>query len=277
MSKYKLIKKYPCLPDTWYVGIIVTKKYDSVYSTDVSGVVCVNLCKEQVENYPEFWEKIVEKDYEILSYYAKNISGKGNNYIDPDYIWWETSKGNGKWSRKGYITSPYNTDEINNHKNYGIYSVKRLSDGLVFNVGDKTFDGVITKFEILDGVLIVFISDVTWIKLDLLQKVKQPLFKTEDGLDIYEGDDFWFVKHSVSPSIDSMWCAKKVKNYDPFCSYFKYEPQYEKYFSTKEAAEEYVLMNKPCLSLKDVFDEGSIFCLAEWEKRLKDLVKSKLK
>ena len=33
---------------------------------------------------------------------------------------------------------------------------------------------------------------------------------------------------------------------------FKYEPEKELYFSTKEKAEEYILLNKPCLSYGEV-------------------------
>lgn len=80
-----------------------------------------------VEPSSNFWEEIVEKDYEILSYYAKNIGGKGDNYVDPTYIWIETYKGNGKWSRGGHITAPYSTNEMENHNGYGIHSIKRLS------------------------------------------------------------------------------------------------------------------------------------------------------
>lgn len=44
-------------------------------------------------------------------------------------------------------------------------------------------------------------------------------------------------------------------------------------FSTKEAAEEYILMNKPCLSINDV---NSDFSITKYRmKQLKKLVKSR--
>jgi hypothetical protein len=86
---------------------------------------------------------VVEKDYEILSYYAKNISGKGNDYVDNEYIWLKTSINSDKWSRLGHITSPYTTEEITNHNGYGIHSIKRLSDGEIFTIGDKIENGII--------------------------------------------------------------------------------------------------------------------------------------
>ena len=66
-----------------------------------------------------------KKDYEILSFYAKNIEGK--NEVNSQYTWYETYKGNGKWSRMGHITSPYTTEEILNNSNYDIHSVRSLS------------------------------------------------------------------------------------------------------------------------------------------------------
>ena len=58
---------------------------------------------------------------------------------------------------------------------------------------------------------------------------------------------------------------------------FKYEPQYEKYFSTKEKAEEYILLNKPCLSLNDIkFAISKINNPEEKRNKLKTLVKLKI-
>lgn len=138
MSKYKLIKKYPCLPDSWYVGIIVTKKYDSVYSTDTSGVTCVNLCKEQVENYPEFWEKVVEKDYEILSFIS-NLTGsiniKTENGIDiyeGDIIHWVNT-----YDYNYLYPLPFSTKAVellNADSIYKVFSSRELAeDWLIFN------------------------------------------------------------------------------------------------------------------------------------------------
>ena len=57
-----------------------------------------------------------------------------------------------------------------------------------------------------------------------------------------------------------------------------------KHFSTKEKAEEYILYNKPCLSLNDIFKNVEemrkglkTFENSELAKRFKKLVKQKLK
>lgn len=156
---------------------------------------------------------------------------------------------------------------------YNIYSVRRLSDGVEFKIGDKikikgnrgglhsrdeistitAFENDAVKFEALLGIGIHTID--SWIKVE-------KLFITEDGVDIYEGDKYW---------INDGWYRTIQKD-----TLRKYLPPNasDKAFSTKEAAEEYILMNKPCLSLDDVINKcggGTNF-----EDELLKLVKSKL-
>ena len=85
-----------------------------------------------------------------------------------------------------------------------------------------------------------------WEEID----VKQFLFTTEDDVDIFEGDNFYSTRKDCSGIIikykgNSFEIAsKKHKDFVDF--------------STKEKAEEYILMNKPVLSLSDVWDHLSI-------------------
>lgn len=97
------------------------------------------------------------------------------------------------------------------------------------------------------------------------------LFRSEDGVDIFEGDDVWgieiitwdvFKRNSLTDpkSVLENWLHGK--------------------FSTKEKAEDYILMNKPCLSINDIkpwyikwrtsFTKNSLI------EGLEELVKSKL-
>lgn len=50
-----------------------------------------------------------------------------------------------------------------------------------------------------------------------------------------------------------------------------------KRFSTEEAAKEYVIMNKPCLSISDIMNECDIDCDSINWNRLKRFVEQKLK
>lgn len=94
---------------------------------------------------------------------------------------------------------------------------------------------------------------------------KQAIFITEDGVDIFK-DDFFFY-------INSLWlvCRYKATTLEPLITH--------PLFSTKKAAENYIKMNKPCLSLKEVFDTmGNLLeTREEFKAKLTKIVKQKLK
>jgi len=70
-------------------------------------------------------------------------------------------------------------------------------------------------------------------------KINKPLFKTEDGVNMFKGQKCWILD--------------KVHNYD-YYSFILDNTHIsgKNMFSTKEKVEDYVLHNKPCLSLNDV-------------------------
>lgn len=90
-------------------------------------------------------------------------------------------------------------------------------------------------------------------------KQDQLLFTTEDGVDIFKGDKYYYVTLLFN-----------IEENHAFAGYYPANK-----FSTKKKAEEYVLMNKPCLSINDVNVLKNIV-FANWDKTLKDLVKSKI-
>jgi hypothetical protein len=128
-----------------------------------------------------------------------------------------------------------------------IDTVKRLSDGKVFSIGDEVCNvnyvrhrGKINKIEIQYGVLVVQINNENWLPLTHLLKVfKEPLFTTEDGKNIYEGDDYWFV-------------SGKEIIYNSSANSYLNKDHDGKRFSSLSSAEEYVLKNTACLSFDDV-------------------------
>lgn len=87
----------------------------------------------------------------------------------------------------------------------------------------------------------------------------KPLFTTEDNVEIYEGDGFW--------GVDEKFNLNKNMTFHNF-----------KYFSKKEAAIEYLLINKPCLSVNDVLSisDATFDFLKIHAKRLRELVKLKI-
>lgn len=227
-----------------------------------------NLENDWIENYPEFWELVVEKDYEILSVITNN-----NKFIEKVY-------------NQDVIIEPY----------WKIHSVKRLSDGEIFTIGDKVVNGnIINEFELIDNKLKVWTvhpsytipikpkdngsitgcGNMSFNWLNNIKKIKQPLFTTEDGVDIFKGDDYYHtdIKLKIHKGTNAKINSGNLIGLEGY-----------NYFSTKEKAEEYILMNKPVLSLKDV---ASIYISADkpitdttsysaQNRRIQELVKSKI-
>ncbi len=78
--------------------------------------------------------------------------------------------------------------------------------------------------------------------LSKLPPERTKLFTTEDGVDIYKGDEYW---HIISD-----WTAQKENAVE--WGKDEYQKRNIKRFSTREKAEEYVIFNKPCLTLKEI-------------------------
>ena len=111
-------------------------------------------------------------------------------------------------------------------------------------------------------------------------KTKKPvLFTTEDGVDVYEGDDYFVV---LEPS----WNWELLKHKCISCGIKNDRPDL-KYFAIEANAKEYILMNKPCLSLQDllsVWYKGDLvvktneqYMSSPMFQDFKELAKSKLK
>jgi hypothetical protein len=261
MNKYKLIKKYPNSPE---LGMVVVKgtvgsddKYPEQYgSLDNTMFFTV----KEIENYPEFWEKV--KDYEILELSFKrserpeirSVIGYSKDYLEA-------------------LIKCENT----------IYSVKRLSDNVIFTVRDKVKQSnvqhnntfTITRFEFDVNNEHLLVIGNGGIKLHKIEHVKKPLFTTEDGVEIFEGDYYYSVLKE-----DLLYHGKfkaEAINGGRFSN-----PESCIVFSTKEKAEEYIVMNKPCLSINEIgsiigrFNNTVYVDLDLMNKKLKELVKDKI-
>lgn len=171
MSNYKCIRHYPGGPDVGYIS----KPHKVQPETDKN-------CHYYMHNwfnpeeFPEYWESVVDKDYEILKVVAK-------------------------WSSPSY--SPGDFIDYNKMIDYDtIYSVKRLSDGEIFTIGDMIgYPSIpntkIESFTIRDNKIAAwgkFISSMNgFVLLNGVSKSKKPLFITEDGIDKFEGNMCFFV------------------------------------------------------------------------------------
>lgn len=235
MRKFKLIKEYPGSPK---LGTILTHE------------------ELQYCNWNEYYQEVIEKDYEVLSFIT--IESELIKYKDLDI-----------------------DDDLNCDKYLKIYSVKR-NDGEIFTIGDKVFteysNYTINKINIVnDKCMITALYNTNnpngsrlHYNLNNLKKAKQPLFTTEDGVDIFEGD--WYFRAATEGIVFDTISKYKAssKNAYPDNKY----PDYHVNFSTKEAAEEYIIMNKPCLSINDILNHNVL--TGKKVEHLEKLVQQKL-
>lgn len=196
---------------------------------EVSNGECVP--KRFIENSCD-WKKVAEKDYELLSYtFDGTLCTKRDNgkYLRVD----STSKGGATLEE---VLSFW-------REGHAIHSVKRLSDGEVFTVGDKVGFKNHSDEEVIES--IVIIQDNLWLnfsedelcRLSGVKKLKQPLFTTEDNVEVYVGDVFCLVQKSTLDIIKE--CRYKADS--DFLT-----------FSSIENAEKYIRDNKKKYSLKDM-------------------------
>lgn len=235
--KYKLIKEYPGSPKLGYIDDLNKSGHNRQGE----------YVQSMYDKNPEFWELVVEKDYEILSLVASERN--------PQH-----KKGSKFLHNKDYgFKNMYPTEF------WDIYSVKRISDNKIFTIGDSYEDLIIEK---------TFMS----VAGDILTtyKPKQLLFTTEDGVDIFKDDNIYWVNIHT---FDKVNCNKYNDDLGEISIKSLLSKKYEDKavgFSTKEKAEEYILMNKPCLSINEITNLTETNPPDWLNKELIKIVKSKI-
>lgn len=261
MYKYKLIKTYPNSPELEALVCKGTPNTEDKYPEKYGTLDNTRFFEaEEIENYPEFWEKV--KDYEIIELSFKrserpeirSVIGYSEEYLEA-------------------LIKCENT----------IHSVKRLSDNVIFTVGDKVKQSsvkhnntfIITGFEFdVNNKHLLAIGN-GGIKLHKIEHCKTSLFTTEDGVEIFKGDKYFYWNS------DDKDCIKAYSDYAEDKSNRKLWNKY-KCFSTEEATKEYIVINKPCLSINEIgsiigrFNKTVYVDLDLMNKKLKELVKYKI-
>lgn len=256
MKTYKLIKTYPGSFPLGHLAILdESEKYYNLGTTTRS--------LDYIENHPENWQHVCykchenvntcktfgcKKDYEILSF--KDV--RNNSMFS------YTLRKNGLYIYQIYEDNIFDKmpnikrklQDCLNNSNLTIHSVKRLSDGEIFTIGDRItgkskYNCIINIIELnLACNQIMFNRLDEGIDLLNAKHIKKPLFTTEDGVDIFEGDNYYFVNTNLDFKAYTGTIMKGMTATNPDT----------KKFSTKKAAENYIKMNKPCLSLQNVLE-----------------------
>lgn len=194
---------------------------NSYYSDKYQGYY---IPSELIENSCDY-EEVIEKDYELINW----IDEKGNIYRNKESV--------GSISGDGQLHITY---------------VERLSDFERFTVGDKIrfIDEsleemypcrIIRRFKLKDNSIIAVCDDNgVEILLKNLKRVKTSLFTTEDGVEVFENDSFYYIGDAWNICLTN--CL------------FKGDGDFSKFktFAEKENAEEYIRLNEPKYSLNDM-------------------------
>lgn len=281
VKQYKLLKWYPSLPKRWEAGMLVGQGDRTAtfadYSPCSSKYGSYRISCFEVQDNPEFWEEIKEKEYEVLSLRLYGI------YLTRGYA--ETTlRSNGLYlNDKDNNKEGLYTLEKSFENGFNIYSIRRISDGEVLTIGDTLVDiknknlGSFTlkkiEFEVAPADKgtgkLSFVHDHKvlgkWIPIENLEHSKQPLFITDDGKELYLGDTFY----STSTKYTGNELVVRPYTIDKFFNKYIYKNS----FSTKEAAKKWIDENKPKYSKKDILnlvDDTYKYC----SKELKDYLKT---
>jgi len=300
MKNYKLIKKLP-FEDSPEIGYISKPKLIN----DEYGHYWNNSCFKP-EKYPEFWEPITKKEYEIIELYEIIINSAGQNeklILDKkeNSLFYYSNEDVGAFNGNVLLTNNANLlsekypefwcdDDV---VDFQIHSIKRLSDGEIFKVGDKvswnwsksTTSKYFTIYEFFIDNKLKFNTveesvqgfdlehESTLSNESLLAELKhyKPVLTTHDGVEIFPNNKYYFIDKNYNnahkPSI--------IENVAKTGFYIGEDKQFI-YFSTEEKAEEFLLLNKKSLSINDVIEtikEDSTLHL-NIQKKLLNLVKN---
>lgn len=281
MKQFRLKNKYPGLPDDWDNGMIIGhgERGSASYYSPINGIYTdKHIPYIQCKNYPIHWEEVKQRNYEILT-----VTAKPNHPNLP----------------VGSIKDSW----LNINMDYfDIHSIKRISDGEIFSVGDEIITGAsdsyasIYGFKIIDNKLCInhthsfLVNQMTpgtpsGCHLYLISKKKKPLFKTEDGINIFENKEgeikYWTLYNGDAQCKANIWKISDapiiVKNLIPHKTEVLKRIGLLR-FSTKEAAENYRLLNKPCLSIEEVMSVAynPAESRTSSSRKLKEIVKNKL-
>lgn len=236
-DKYKLIKEFP---GSCELGKVID--LDEVF-----GRMTYNYT-----GYPEYWEKVVAKSYEILSY-------KYNDFIytyepSPNIF---SIPGSRCYCCGSRVINDASMTQLSSIP--AIYSIKRLCDGEIFTIGEKLNSEskkfvIITKITLSENAGYIriwgdFMSGIdSWIYLDNISRLKEPLFVTEDGCDIFGETELFTV--GFTSKVDYGDLYKSVKVNVKFIS----KPNHEdyKWFKSKDKADLWCKENEPKYSNKDM-------------------------
>lgn len=201
------------------------------------------------------WEEIKELQYKIL-----------------EFRWYSTSftigyasatlRENGKWlnDENEKTNGIYEIEDLLKHSNFKIFRVKRISDSTEFKIGDKVYETITGKkdnWEIKEFLLKDERCFSCGININNIEYKKEPLFITFDDVEIFEGDGYYtvFFKETKDKSDPKRWRVLGKFSAEKLVGDDKWSVECN-YFSSIEAASNYIELYKPIYSNNDMLKFG---------------------
>lgn len=280
MKEYRLKKWYPSLPQNWKQKgdiIVVQRQYGFKLHPSIEDGLTDETIRFTEVTDNEFWEELKPKsksEYEITKI---KLRKNGYTYTPRNLYAWTCGLQGCDIALSHY------------EGQYDILSVKRLSDGEVFTVGDsigntetsRLFDRVIKEFTVGDEYFVKTSTGRSKLN-DIEHRKKEPRLTTEDGVELYEGDSYWFIwLKDVTASVNNKpftpYLIENLEKQDEDSTWSKDA----KFFSTKEAAKDYIIRNAAVLNAHEIYEVlkpyiTSMVDVAAFDK-LKQKTKEKLR
>jgi hypothetical protein len=202
----------------------------------------------EIEGYFPKWVVEDSNDWKEVKEYPKIVSFRNTTngvifHICEDGFYTSYSP--------GCKIGTFNKEYFLKESHFEIYQVA-VSETEVFTLGDKVeiimnrpkySKSTISRFKLeANGCISVRVSEYCSVSLHDIRKTPEVLFVTEDGIEIFNGDKFYYIS---------------IREPNPAC-YSGYAQEGSamntnyKYFSTVEAAKKYIDENKPIYSKKQV-------------------------
>lgn len=258
MKKYKLLIKYPCIPETMEIGnIVVWNEPMNAYSHDKTLDI---FCKKDVEGFPELWEKIVELEVPLKTNFKVKHDSRLVYTIDSIY---KDNNVKVTWSRPGNTGSTeYTIEDVNEYFKKGIWTTVETvltEDGILLHKGDPYyFIWIESPYRKQCVNKIYYVKayspepgttkgeNAVWFSTRKAAEEwldEKALFTTEDGVRKFAGDSWFYVKEGSDTLAETNTLNYNGKSKRPV-----------KRFHSQDVANEYIRHNKKEFSIQDIQD-----------------------
>lgn len=202
---------------------------------------------------------MIHSKYKLITKYPGRTIGDIAIYdpeiLDSNFVWEKDNEIVPKDFQPDVTPSWFTKVHIKNYKIEvsldKILEVSRFFDGLSFKIGDETNNGTIREFKENNDHMRVYFTNKPenyHVSINTLKIVEKPLFLTDDNVEIFEGDTFYFLAQNYPENKTGIY-GKLIATTVVTASWA------HKRFASEKAVEDYILqlqMDEKVFSLNDI-------------------------